>query len=410
MTIAATRSLPILAAAGPDAGIPILRSEPYRVLFPLGVFLSWAGVAPWLLFAFGLTDQWLSVFHALTQVQCFLTCMAAGFLFTMIPRRTATRPATYWEVGLAILAPLGTAVFAYRENWAVSQLFWAAGMATLLQFALRRFRARTAKGRVPASFVWVLLALAMALISPVLAGVGAAGGEERLWLHDVGRNMALQGVLASLVVGVGALILPHLSRGDAPSEPTRGARLRHLSAGLVFAASFFVEQLVSAPLAHALRAFCTAAALIPAAKLWRAPTLSGLHRRLAWLAGWALPLGYALVAIFPEYRKALLHVVFIGSFGAMSLSIALHVALTHAGLGQSLDRRSWAVGAFGGALCLALLARLLFDLDPPHLRFWLGIAASSFVLATLIWLSLAVRSMGIAQQSGLPARDPAEPG
>lgn len=399
MAVDALHILPSLAAAGPDARVPLLRSEPYRVLFPLGVLLSWAGVAPWLLFAFGLTEQWLPIFHAIAQVQCFLTCMAAGFLFTMIPRRTATRPAAYWEVGLAILAPLGTAAFAFKENWAVSQLCWAAGMATLLQFALRRFRARTAKGRVPASFVWVLLALAMALISPILAAVGAAGGEERFWLHDVGRNMALQGVLASLVVGVGALILPHLARGDAPSEPTRGARALHLSAGLVFAASFFVEQLVSAPLAHALRAFCTGVALIPAAKLWRAPTLPGLHRRLAWLAGWALPIGYALVAIFPEYRKALLHVVFIGSFGAMSLSIALHVALTHAGLGQRLERRSWAVGAMGGALFLSLLARLLFDLDPPHLRLWLGVAASSFVLATLIWLSLAVRSMSIAERA-----------
>ena len=396
MTVNALPIVQSLAAVQPDARVPLWRSEPYRLLFPLGVFLSWAAVTPWLLFAFGLTEQWLSVFHALAQVQCFLTCMAAGFLFPMIPRRTATRPAASWEVGLAIVAPLGTAVFAFRENWAVSQLFWAAGMATVLQFALRRFSARTAKGRVPASFVWVLLALAMALIAPVLAGVGAAGGEERLWLHDVGRNMALQGVLASLVVGVGALILPHLTRGDAPAEPSRGAKALHLLAGLVFAGSFFVEQLVSAPLAHALRALCTGLALIPAAKLWRAPTLPGLHRRLAWLAGWALPLGYLLVALFPAYRKALLHVVFIGSFGTLSLSIGLHVALTHAGRGQSLDRRSWAVGALGGVLGVALIARLLFDLDPPRLRMWLGAGASAFMLATLIWLWLAGRSMRTA--------------
>ena len=394
MTTDALRIVPARAAA--DGPIPLWRSEPYRLLFPLGVLLSWAGVSPWLLFAFGLTEQWLSVFHALAQVQCFLTCMAAGFLFTMIPRRTATRPAATWEVGLAIVAPLGTAVFAFREDWAASQLFWAAGMATVLQFALRRFSARSAKGRVPASFVWVLLAFAMALIAPVLAGVGAAGGEDRMWLHDVGRNLALQGVLASLVVGVGALIVPHLTRGDAPSEPRRFAHALHLALGLVFAGTFFVEQLVSAPLAHALRSICTGAALIPAAKLWRTPTLPGLHRKIAWLAAWALPVGYALVALFPAYRKALLHVVFIGSFGALSLSIALHVALTHAGRGQSLDRRPWAVGAFGGALVLSLLVRLLFDFDPPHLRLWLGAGASCFVLATLAWLWLALRSMRVA--------------
>lgn len=398
LTTDSLRIVPSLAAAGPDASAPLWRREPFRLLFPLGVLLSWAGVAPWLLFAFGLTEQWLPVFHAMAQVQCFLSCMAAGFLFTMIPRRTATRPAASWEVALAILAPLGTAVFAWREHWAAAELFWAAGMATLLQFALRRFRARTAKGRVPASFVWVLLALAMALVSPVLAAVGAAGGEERFWLHDVGRNMALQGVLAALVVGVGALILPHVTRGDAPAEPTHGARALNLALGLTFAASFFVEQLVSISLAHALRAVCTAAALIPAAKLWRPPTLRGVHRWLCWLAGWALPIGYALVAIFPEYRKPLLHVVFIGSFGMLSLSIALHVALTHAGLGEQLERRPRAVVALGAMLGLSLCARLLFDLDQPHLRLWLGAAASCFLLATLIWLAMAMRSFRIAPQ------------
>lgn len=387
------RIVPSLAAAGPDATAPAWRREPFRLLFPLGVLLSWAAVSPWLAFAFGWTDEWLPVFHAMAQVQCFLSCMAAGFLFTMIPRRTATAPAAAWEVGLALAAPLGTAAFAFHERWALSQLCWALGMATLLQFALRRFSARRAKASVPASFVWVLLALALALIAPLLAGVGAAGGDERFWLHEVGRNLALQGVLASLVVGVGALILPHLARGDAPAEPRRGARAMHLALGLVFAGSFFLEPLGSPPLSHALRAVCTGAALIPAARLWRAPDLPGVHRRLAWLAGWALPIGYALVALFPRYRKALLHVVFIGSFGMMSLSVALHVALTHGGLGQALVQRARAVAALGVLLGLSLAARLLFDLDPAHLRLWLGAAAASFVLATLVWFVLALGAM-----------------
>ena len=372
--------------------MPLWRREPYRLLFPLGVALSWAGVAPWLAFAFGWTEQWLPVFHAMAQVQCFLACMAAGFLFTMIPRRTATPPAAAWEIGLAVLAPLGTAAFAFQERWALSQLCWTAGMITLMQFALRRFRARTARGRVPASFVWVLLAMALSVVSVVLAAVGAAGGEGRWWLHQVGRNLALQGVVTCLVVGVGSLILPHLARGDAPAEP-RGARLLHVAAGLIFASSFFVEELVSVPAAHALRAVFAGGALIIAGRLWRPPTQAGVHRWLAWLAGWALPIGFALVALFPSHRKALLHVVFIGSFGLMSLSIALHVALTHAGLADALERRSRPVTALGAALCAGLFFRLLFDFDQAHLRIWLGAGAICFVLATLLWLSLATRAL-----------------
>jgi uncharacterized protein involved in response to NO len=390
--------VPNLAAGAPDLRVPLLRREPYRLLFPLGLAFSWIGVSPWLLFALGLTEEWLPVFHALVQVQCFLACMASGFLFTMIPRRTAGAPAAAWEVALAALAPFGTAAFAFAERWALSQLFWVVSMATLLQFALRRFRARAAVAKVPSSFVWVPLALLFALVAPVLAGIGAARGEEGMWLHDVGRNLALQGVVSALVVGVGSLIVPHLARGDAPAEPRRAGLLLHLSLALAFAGSFLVEQIASVPLAHALRAACVAAALVPAARLWRKPTLPEAHRWLAWLAAWALPVGYALVALFPAYRKPLLHVVFIGSFGALTLSVAAHVALTHAGMADRLARRG-AVPAMAALLGAALGARFLVDLDAPHLRLWLGMAASCFVLATLVWATLAGRALGATPRS-----------
>jgi uncharacterized protein involved in response to NO len=124
--------VPNLAAGAPDLRVPLLRREPYRLLFPLGLAFSWIGASPWLLFALGLTEEWLPVFHALVQVQCFLACMASGFLFTMIPRRTAGAPAAAWEVALAALAPFGTAAFAVVERWVLSQLFWVVSMATLL--------------------------------------------------------------------------------------------------------------------------------------------------------------------------------------------------------------------------------------------------------------------------------------
>ena len=60
-----------------------------------------------------------------------------------------------------------------------------------------------------------------------------------------------------------------------------------------------------------------ALALIPATRLWRRPSLEGLHRRMVWIAGWMLPIGYAFVAAFPEYRRVGLHVVFIGCFALM---------------------------------------------------------------------------------------------
>jgi uncharacterized protein involved in response to NO len=388
--------LPIRPARQSGAVHPLLRREPYRLLFPLGVALSWAGVLPWLLFALGIIDAWVPVFHAMAQVEGFLACIAAGFLLTMIPRRTATAPATAWEIAALASAPVGAAALAWFERWAISQVFWLVFLTVLTQFALRRFRARTAAQRVPASFVLVILALLFGAAGAVLAGVGAAREDEGLWwLHEVGRNLVLQGVMSCLVVGVGTLIVPHVTRGDAPAElpSARNTRLLYLAAGLVLAGSFFLEALVSVRWGFALRAAVLAAAFVPGARLWRAPSLPGMHRRLLWLGSWALPVGYALAAAFPEYRKACLHVVFIGCFATMVFSIALHVALTHAGRSEQLDRRRAGLVMLGALLGCALAARLLVDLDPPRLRLWLGCAAASFLGATVLWLVLAAHAL-----------------
>jgi len=77
-------------------GAPLWRREPYRILFPLGVVLAWAGVLHWLLLALGIAGEYRSIFHSMAQIQGFIVCFAIGFLFTMIPRRTGTDAPAPW--------------------------------------------------------------------------------------------------------------------------------------------------------------------------------------------------------------------------------------------------------------------------------------------------------------------------
>src|SRR5437588_13124271 len=65
----------------------LIRREPYRLLFPLGALLAWAGVLPWLFFAFRLRPVYESVngmlayrsfLHPLAELDGFLGCFAAG--------------------------------------------------------------------------------------------------------------------------------------------------------------------------------------------------------------------------------------------------------------------------------------------------------------------------------------------
>jgi len=370
-----------LRVASSVSEAPAWRREPYRVFFPLGAALSWAGVLHWLLLALGITGEYRSIFHSMAQIQGFLASFAVGFLFTMIPRRTGTAPPAPWQMVVALAAPIGTTVSAWFEQWALAQVFWLALLAVVIGFALRRFR----EGDVPPSFVWVIAALLLGVAGAILAGFGAA--TERIWLHDVGRGLVLQGVMSGLILGVGGFLIPAICRAAPPGRLPRAA---HLALVLVFVASFLLEQ-ESIRAAFALRAVAVGLALIPSARLWLRPTLPGLHRRLVFIAAWMMPLGYAVVAVLPQYRRIGLHLVFIGCYALLTLSVSVHVVLSHGGRAELLDMAPHPLRALGALLALALACRLLVDLDPARFNLWLGLAAASFLAATLCWGWLLLR-------------------
>ena len=378
-------SHPLYAAA------PRLLQEPFRLLFPLGALLAWAGVLHWVFFALGFTLEYRSIFHSLAQVEGFLACFAAGFLLTFVPRRTRTAAASAAEVALAAALPVSTVIFAWFERWAVSQIFWIALLLLLAQFAARRLRASGAA--VPPAFVWVGAALFYGVAGSILAGVGAAHGDDGMWLHDAGRGLVLQGVFTGLVLGTGSFLLPAIARGQAPpaSPGSRWLAAGHLLLAAALAASFFLEPLVSVRAGFALRAAAVLAALLPA-RPWRRPTLPGLHRRIAWAAQWMLPLGYAWVAADPDHRRIGLHVVFIGCFAALVLAVSLHVTFSHSQQPERLHRTPGLLVALGTLLVFALAARLLVDLDPGHILLWIGVASASFLLASVAWALLLLPS------------------
>lgn len=394
-----SKQLPMHAPLHPlYAAAPLLRREPYRLLFPLGALLAWAGVLHWLLFALGVTAEYRSIFHSLAQVEGFLACFASGFLFTFVPRRTRAQAASALEVGLAAALPLCTVASAWAEQWAISQVFWIALLVLLAQFALRRIGG--APGSVPPAFVWVPVALLCGIGGAVLAGVGAARGDEWMWLHDVGRGLVLQGVFTGLVLGTGSFLLPAITRGQAPPDArwTRRDRLLmsgHLLLAAALVASFFIEQLTSVRSGFTLRAAAALLALAPA-RPWRLPTLPGLHRRIAWLAQWMLPLGYAFVAAVPGHRRIGLHIVFIGCFAALVLAVSIHVTLSHSGRAERLHETPCTLVALAALLAVALGARLLVDLDPARLLLWTGVAAAAFLAASLAWAATLLGGRRIA--------------
>jgi uncharacterized protein involved in response to NO len=367
--------------------------EPYRALFPLGVLLVWAGVLPWLLFAVGALPEYRNVFHPTVQIQGFLTCFAAGFLMTMIPRRTGTATASPAELGLVMALPVGTTVASWLRLEAIAQACWLGAVALLLRFALRRLAARAAGRRPPVSFVWVPIALGMGAFGAVAALCEAAGASIAPWYSGLGRALRLQGMVLGLVLGVGGMVLPLVTCGDAPPDAGRGsarAVLAHLAAAAALLGTFALEAAGQTAIAWAARALLVAVVLSASARLYRLPRRPGWHRWLVWLSGWLIPLGYATAAAAPNLAQAGLHVVFVGGFGLMALAVGAHVILAHGERDDLVFGRPWQVPALGALLLVSVVLRALVLLDPPRTLLWMGASAAAFLAATLAWAGLTI--------------------
>lgn len=396
-SIETAAAMPSPASAPAHPGLlaaPLWRREPYRLLFPLGALLAWAGVLPWLLLATRLSASYPSTYHAMAQVQGFLTCFAAGFLLTFIPRRTGTAAPPGWLVVTAALAPVLTVVFALAERWTAAQGCWLFLLVSLAGFVALRSSAGGGARRTPPSFVWVPFSLAATLAASVAAALGAIHGPY--WLHSVGSWVVLQGLFTGLVLGIGGFLLPVILRGEPPPAlaPGRQKLLRvfHAVAASAYFAGFFVEAQVSVRAGFALRSFVCAAVLLAA---FRRRTLPGLHRSVALAAAWCVPLGNLLVALFPTYRQLGLHVLFIGGFASLTLCVAAHVTISHSGRSELLRGTPWSVAITAGLLVSAVAARGLVLLDAGRSLLWLGVAAAAFLAAVIawgMWISLGRRA------------------
>jgi uncharacterized protein involved in response to NO len=383
----------------PLAGLPLWRREPYRVFFPLGLALAWAGVLHWLLHGLGWLADYRSVFHAITQIQGFLTCFALGFLWTAIPRRTGTAPPAAWQMTIGIGGTVGTVVSAWLGRFGLSQVFWLAVVVTLIAFALKRFRGGAGGRRPPNSFVWIPLSLAMGVAGSLLIGVHGVLGDAYWRLHELGRLLLLQGMFLGLVVGAGGMVLPLVTRGVGPPDGNatrrdRRARAAHVAAALLLAGSFAWQQAIDLQSGLAFRALLLTTLLVGTAGLWRRPTLPGWHRWLVWLSGFMLPVGHGIAALFPEQKTAGLHVAFIGGLALMALGVGLHVTLAHTGDERLLRGRPWQVPVSGALFGAAFVLRALMDFDPERFFTWLAASAAAFLAGTLPWAALVLPRLG----------------
>jgi uncharacterized protein involved in response to NO len=363
-----------------------LRTEPFRIFFPLAFVLGVLGVSPWALLAIGIVGRYLAFFHAVTQMQSFMLAFASGFLLTAIPKRTRSSPASWAEIAaLVILLPAVSLATLAGAN-ALGQVCYAGALLVLVQFAIRRFANRAATRRPPTSFVLVPIGL-LAGFAGAMMLIAADVAVSAPWVYPLGRALVLEGVFLCLALGVGPFFLAVALHGEAPADISRGgvrSIIGYATAGCALLSGLMLHAQGSVRAGLVLRTTAVVAVLAVGG-LWRRPSRPGHNRRLLWLAMWTLPAGLMMAAVFPEHRVAAMHVTFIGGFGLLAFSVATHVTLGHTGYSKDQAGRPRAVAGFGALFAAAMLIRSVGTVLSSRYFEWLGVASVTWLVAACIW-------------------------
>ena len=305
--------------------------------------MGWAGALPWLFFSLGVSSvyeplnavlAYRSYFHPIAELEGFAGCFALGLLYGFF------KP-SWWELLLAVIAPLGAVALAATGRWEEGQTLWLLLLACLAV----RFRGQ-----------WIFAGLLFGICGFALASLA-----KEWWLHELGRDLVMQGMFTALAVGAARRI-----RAD------RGG-LWHLPAIVLFAFGFWIAARYGKPhLGFALRGLVLVAVAWPLRASFEVGPRN-LHKSFAHLALWLMAAGTLWVGIVPSVRRAGLHVIFLGAFTAL-----LCAGFTQ--LGQSRGRLAVIAGLFS----LAMFGRVMVELDPRSFQIWMGTSAAAFLIAVAL--------------------------
>jgi len=373
----------------------VAAGEPFRLMFPLGALIGVAGVMMWPLYIWHVTAAYPGQWHARVMIEGFVTAFVIGFLGTALPRLLEVPRVTIYETLGFASAVAGIAVLHMTGHTAGGdQLFFMTLALLMGLLAVRGFLFR--RDIPPPGFVLVLLGLGSALFGAGVQVVNAAAPSVvPVWLIALSRLLMYQGYLVFPIMGIGAFLLPRFfglpnrqsfpeSLGFPPGWLWRAGFA--LACGGTVMAGFVAEALGHGHLGNGLRAAGIFAYFFREVPVHQAGFGGGslaLGLRLALLA---MPLAYALMAVWPERSFSLLHLLFIGGFSLLTIIVASRVVLGHSGQSEKFRATLWPVLIMSALVTLAMLTRVSADWMPAIRLSHYAYAAVAWAAGVLVWI------------------------
>jgi uncharacterized protein involved in response to NO len=366
-------------------------TDPYRILFPLGIVLGTAGVSIWPLYHYGMTAGYSGRAHAFAQTSGFLYAFIAGFLLTAIPRFTGTEPPSrtvQWVLaGMITLSAIGSEF----QFFGVGDATFAAAHFFVIALAMRRFVRR--QQEPPETFSLVGLGLIGGALGAVINAGVSSSFIDPFW-YLLGKRILTEGMVLLLVLGIGGFLGPRLLGfaalpkfgvvREATAQPINRI-LFYKVAGLAVLLSVIAQYGFAFPGMAFVRAAAATAVIVSTIQPWRLPAVRTTLAWCVWTAHWLVIVSLWLVAVAPRYQIDLLHVMFIGGFTLLILAVGTRVTLSHGGHNLAHERKSWPLRIGLTTGLIAMLARVGAPFSSLTYFEHLAWAALLWIAGMLFW-------------------------
>jgi uncharacterized protein involved in response to NO len=381
-----------LAAAETNSreSVALCFAEPFRIFFPLGLFLGMIGVALWPLYVWHAIGFYPAQTHVRLMIEGLMGSFIIGFLGTAGPRLLDAPPFTAGEILVLFALQITSSSLHLAQQQTMADILFLTLLLLFLGFV--GTRARTVQDLPPPNLVLVLFGLLNAIVGIFLI-TAAKSIPDSLFLNQLGSLMLNEGFVLFPILGVGAFFFPKLLGGAKP-EPgdlriatglwIKRAAIAAVTA-LVIWSSFMLEALGWTRTAALVRGLTTLSYFVTQGHLLERPSGPPFLAYCFRLGALLLVGGLFLPVVLPGYRLANLHFTFIGGFTIILFTVSTRVILGHAGQSHLFRKKLGFLIAALVLLLVAMVTRVGADLVPPARNSHLVYAALIWLIAAIIW-------------------------
>jgi len=357
-----------------------LKLDPYSYIFPFGLLSAFVGLSLWILFKF----QWVSFYprtaHANLMYYGFLWSYIAGFLMTAIPKMTQSKPAERWEVFCVIGLVILNWIFNIQNQILLSIYVSFFQIAFLIYFVFKRFNQNR---KMPfAGFIFLPMALGIGLVGNAYEALHFSGTTSAIYF------MTAQAFILNLICGLGSRLIPALCRVPSAVSPDSFDRNKIFFELILIAVlmnvGFIFEVLEESQLSSILKFLTLVYIAIRYFKIFipsSTKTFLSLGLKISVMM---MLVGYFLGIFSTSNSLAILHLVYIGGFAAITLLVSTRVTLAHGGASLDQEIASQSIFVLTGCFVISALAR--WSLGQNIASYLLVVSIVFFLLALTIWM------------------------